>query len=1343
MALYSPDDVYLVSRSKRDDGGVIDEIYNDMGKILGADRVAEIRRSANVSYDRQFGSLDKAWLDVWEQGFFTHHPRTDDFFIHDITVLGGPILRLLPVYTPQVAAEKYNMTFQGDVISYDQWNLPTHVLGEQSNRTPVAMNTDSREAHTRSIRSYSNGFEIALNFAMDQKGRDLFFNKLEQMATNFHISMIFHILETIVQEGLIYHYQRIPIPMTPTELEQYQSLMYNRRMALTRAVGNMDMLEVYMNGEGTKRGVKFDTILVSPGTVMRNAVGGGDKNQSTDSEGTARSARYGYRIIESREFTLPDNTVQDPTQFICRTSEWFAMQWESIVVGQDVPNATRAISINDGANIKMYTVKISEAFDNSGIYDAHGTLTPNGQDLLRAIIAQGYNDRRDSLLAGQIHEQQHLSAYTLINSCPHEFQRHFYRRMAALTPADLATLVAAGRDRGVRGAVFEDAPVGYRGGGGPPPGPPAPPADRKRRVDHDDEEEELDYKHGVQMPVQAGFKWRVGALAANNNPFAHIFPVTLDGMPNVEFVDDAGKPASPVSVVRQKQLQDDLVSELQVMIEGARRLTEHRLAAVDQKDPGFNDQYLATFRQKFDQDLNRLTNEPDVHTVFTMAKTSKLLYTVWMLLLVAKMIVTSRRQTLNTLRPLWAAYCTIMNSVGYLCANVTNLINEPTLQTKAALFAALGDVSKVVDSKVGPVNAAIAHFIENGAHEIAAFSSVLSKPTELACDEALHTATNVLLNAIFPFNLAVFLHNRVNVLDDAQKTTEVGLREQKDVIDGFADRCRWNLSPKTAFTTAMVLALYRNTNRGAGVVISGAASGLIKAMQERTVPDFYLEPSPSEFADHCAFDLNFVSSTYGLRAAVEDDLPDETKPKWQWIHNALLAFLFSAYDIGNVANPLGVSKERASQLINKLVFVFMSEHAKQRNSIGESIFKETAHLGLSKEQLSEWIGNRILNDSLKKLVSARARTDGKARFGIDAGDPNDAPVITSVSSVDILGYLITPLSPTGMLFWAERPYESFHTKPCVRLLLNRIASFEPFAETRRVSAPAPAPAPVPSPASSFSNGDRADFDAILRNIDLGEDHFFRLCIELDLPFPLSFILFRPLTETRTGSMIMMRSGEETGCVVIKEGSLFFTRIDNTYSARVSGRFARRAIIRKKENIEILVNVRATAFLYGGGVSFWNASEENDITTYRDNPRAKDIFSCAVHIGWTDRSRATIDMTGRIHHALINQTNQTEYQYPTAPIYSAIWGWVHHPLIHILSIEALRVRDDPVGLRAFTHCRAGCYYTWNQAKGDMIKLHRGRSELGLEVRPELYEKLRGSIDHGNFVTGRSLAQEHTL
>jgi hypothetical protein len=427
------------------------------------------------------------------------------------------------------------------------------------------------------------------------------------------------------------------------------------------------------------------------------------------------------------------------------------------------------------------------------------------------------------------------------------------------------------------------------------------------------------------------------------------------------------------------------------------------------------------------------------------------------------------------------------------------------------------------------------------------------------------------------------------------------------------------------------------------------------------------------------------------------------------------------------------------QHIDKLSFPLLREKPDDLTFFAPPRGENSLFVGLDENSLMAFVGFGDAPIETDALLSVLPHDNGNRLGEVVQGEGR---VLGTVATSVLISSFLSPQTPTATAFHQTNNSYTDLAPTDFTKVNAALRSYQPFGPvTTRRAAPEAASKPAAPTAPSMGCMDRAQAEAILRAIDLSTEAFFRLCLELDIPFALAFILFRPLTESRTGSMIMLRSGADTGCTIVKEGSLFFSRTDNTFTARVSGRFARRTIIKVRENIEILPHVRATGFIGGAGVKFWNINDDKEI--YRDNPRFKDIFSCAVHLGWAAKSRASLDMTGKIHHRLLNQTQNTEVQYPTAHIYSAMWNWKHEDNIHVFSRDALFVTHEPDLLRAFTHCRAGCYYTWNQAKGTMNEVHMGRTELGLVVGPDLYQKMRGAIDHGNFVSGRPLAQEHTL
>lgn len=265
-------------------------------------------------------------------------------------------------------------------------------------------------------------------------------------------------------------------------------------------------------------------------------------------------------------------------------------------------------------------------------------------------------------------------------------------------------------------------------------------------------------------------------------------------------------------------------------------------------------------------------------------------------------------------------------------------------------------------------------------------------------------------------------------------------------------------------------------------------------------------------------------------------------------------------------------------------------------------------------------------------------------------------------------------------------------------------------------------------ASRFAKGvdvkSRGAVFTFLCTLPLASHDFFRLCIELDLPLPLCFLLFRPLIQTQTHSMLMFRSGGHVGTTVVKEHKMLFESTGEPYCKRVSGQFTRRFIIFDNKQIVFVPHVASAKYLGGAGTVFWDPLK--DVEAYKDSPRAKDLFSCVVPVGWLPNKDDTIDMKGVHDSRLVAGSRFAPLHYPTSLVYRQWWEWPCVSEMHPFSLFSMQSGSNYVeGLRQVTLCRSGSYFTWDAHKKAFAVHHEGKTDFGPYVTIDTYKELRGS------------------
>lgn len=237
-------------------------------------------------------------------------------------------------------------------------------------------------------------------------------------------------------------------------------------------------------------------------------------------------------------------------------------------------------------------------------------------------------------------------------------------------------------------------------------------------------------------------------------------------------------------------------------------------------------------------------------------------------------------------------------------------------------------------------------------------------------------------------------------------------------------------------------------------------------------------------------------------------------------------------------------------------------------------------------------------------------------------------------------------------------------------------------------------------------------ESFLRSFRLDTPYFFFTCLKLGLPFPLRFLLFRPLIRIQTRAALMTAGGDVTGVGVM--GACRFTCAPSQLAeyASVSVTTSYDLLLRNTEAVEYWPHVYASTYLGGAGTCIWNLNCDREL--YAQNPCAKDLFCCAVPMSWDPSERVSIDMTGRYHPELVIDAKTAPLQYPTADIYASEWGWHHASGIHPFGQAASDSRQ--IDGRAFTFCWPGHYLVSEQRPA--------YSAFGSLSEFEFYASLRG-------------------
>jgi hypothetical protein len=144
-----------------------------------------------------------------------------------------------------------------------------------------------------------------------------------------------------------------------------------------------------------------------------------------------------------------------------------------------------------------------------------------------------------------------------------------------------------------------------------------------------------------------------------------------------------------------------------------------------------------------------------------------------------------------------------------------------------------------------------------------------------------------------------------------------------------------------------------------------------------------------------------------------------------------------------------------------------------------------------------------------------------------------------------------------------------------------------------------------------------------------------------------------------GSLIMLKSGQQTGLVIIKDARVMFDRDNNSFVIYVHTRFSSSTVIRKHTNLEILPHTFATSYRHGAGTEFFQLCQQDTDTVKQCRPVTgkKCIFSMVVQSDYSCKNIWT-DISGSVQADIAcgNYGTDQEDDIAFANKYNAIWDF---------------------------------------------------------------------------------------
>jgi hypothetical protein len=170
-------------------------------------------------------------------------------------------------------------------------------------------------------------------------------------------------------------------------------------------------------------------------------------------------------------------------------------------------------------------------------------------------------------------------------------------------------------------------------------------------------------------------------------------------------------------------------------------------------------------------------------------------------------------------------------------------------------------------------------------------------------------------------------------------------------------------------------------------------------------------------------------------------------------------------------------------------------------------------------------------------------------------------------------------------------------------------------------------------------------------LDMSKGSSWKFLAEIDVPLPVSFLMFRPRMRFKTGSMTMLCSGINTGAIVVRDKMVNFTVSNHTRSLEVRASFRAATLVLRPENIEYVPDILSVGYMGGAGTKF---------VSYHNRHSGGDMYAVAVPYNYTPGEFYT-DMTGQVSTQILRKNDShgaggAAFQYPTAEHYAQAYGW---------------------------------------------------------------------------------------
>lgn len=189
---------------------------------------------------------------------------------------------------------------------------------------------------------------------------------------------------------------------------------------------------------------------------------------------------------------------------------------------------------------------------------------------------------------------------------------------------------------------------------------------------------------------------------------------------------------------------------------------------------------------------------------------------------------------------------------------------------------------------------------------------------------------------------------------------------------------------------------------------------------------------------------------------------------------------------------------------------------------------------------------------------------------------------------------------------------------------------------------------------------------LLHSASVVIDAFWSFQIEFDGYQWFGALCTRPYGTYVTGSGIMMSSGGE--CAITGIGHQKFRLGSDAARDLIFGQYTNyhKTMVLNNAKIYLFHDILPKSYEGGNGHDFWDPTDDfADVDDYKACNLTRDIFSCVVPINWSPPN-FYLDLTGRHNIEMEglgsdgNTCSSDTLHYPTAELYSSLWGWQTTP-----------------------------------------------------------------------------------